>query len=204
MTTNIKWYTSGSLLNRLNCPEIAGKKLYLRIPTTSDFREWVQLRGGSKEFLQPWEPSWKDDELTFTGYKRILQYYIKELKTERGYPFFVFKISDNTLVGGVTISNVRRGASQSCTIGYWMGEQFAGLGLMREAVKLLFPFVFGDLKLNRVEASCIPSNSRSIRLLNALGFSEEGLAKNYLKINGKWEDHILFGMNQDEWKSNCN
>ncbi len=202
MKTNLKWHTFGSLLNRMNCPEILGKELYLRIPTTTDYSQWVQLRSDSKEFLQPWEPIWKEDELTFTGFKRIIQYYMKELKTKRGFPFFVYKISDNTLVGGVTLSNIRRGASQSCTVGYWMGERFAGLGLMREAVEILLPFVFDHLKLHRVEASCLPSNERSIRLLSAIGFCEEGFAKSYLKINGKWEDHILFGMNQNEWNLN--
>ena len=199
MTGNVKWQTTGGILSRLNCPEITGENLYLRVPTTTDYRVWVKLRADSKDFLQPWEPSWKEDELTFAGYKRVIQYYIKEMKAKRGVPFFIFKTSDSTLVGGVTISNIRRGVSQSCTIGYWMGQQFAGLGLMHEALQLLFPFIFGELKMHRVEASCLPANERSVRLLTTLGFVEEGFATSYLKINGKWEDHILFGINQDEW-----
>ena len=149
--------------------------------------------------MQPWEPSWKEDELTFTGFKRLIKYYANELKLKRGYPFFVFKNSNNSLVGGVTLSNVRRGASQSCTLGYWMGEQYAGQGLMSEVMENIVPFVFGNLKLHRLEASCLPINERSVRLLSAIGFCEEGLAKSYLKINGKWQDHILFGLNQEDW-----
>ena len=196
---NLEWLSFGKYTNRLNSPIITGKNLYLRLPNIKDYSQWVKLRAESKEFLQPWEPRWKEDELTFTGFKRIIKYYANELKLKRGYPFFVFKNFNNSLVGGVTLSNIRRGASQSCTLGYWMGEQYAGQGLMSEVMENIVPFVFGNLKLHRLEASCLPINERSVRLLSAIGFCEEGLAKSYLKINGKWQDHILFGLNQEDW-----
>ena len=98
------------------------------------------------------------------------------------------------LVGGISISNISRGISQSCSLGYWIGQKYARRGYMTEAVSIAVDLAFNILKLHRVEAACIPENIASKSVLNKVGFTEEGYARKYLQINGIWKDHILFAM----------
>ena len=107
-------------------------------------------------------------------------------------PMLLFNRHDGALLGGMTIGYIRRGAAQSCMIGYWMGERHAGQGHMLAALRVAIPYIYGGLQLHRIEAACIPDNWKSIRLLEKAGFVREGLLRNYLKINGEWRDHVIF------------
>jgi ribosomal-protein-alanine N-acetyltransferase len=120
------------------------------------------------------------------------------MAADRAYPFLIFQERDGTLLGGVTLANVRRGIVQAGTIGYWTGEPYAGQGTMTRALRVLLPMLFGELGLHRVEAACIPTNAASIRVLEKSGFTREGLARRYLCINGVWQDHLLFGLLHDD------
>jgi len=111
---------------------------------------------------------------------------------DRGYAFFIFRGDDEALIGGITISNVRRGVSQSCAIGYWMGLPYTGQGYMTESVGVLCGFCFDQLALHRVEAACLPHNAASRTVLEHAGFVQEGMARKYLRIAGRWQDHLLF------------
>ena len=91
-------------------------------------------------------------------------------------------------------SNIRRGVAQSGSLGYWIGQPFARQGYMTEALQGLIGFAFDDLGLHRIEAACLPSNQASRAVLEKIGFSEEGFARDYLRINGSWQDHALFAM----------
>ena len=106
----------------------------------------------------------------------------------------MFRASDDALTGGITLSNVRRGVAQMGSVGYWCGQPFARQGQTLAAVRMLTVFAFRTLALHRLEAACLPQNDASRRLLNRAGFKEEGLAAAYLKINGVWRDHVLFGL----------
>nr|TFG53368.1 MAG: N-acetyltransferase [Hyphomicrobiales bacterium] len=180
-------------------PVLKGDRIYLRYPQTADFPQWSEVRGTSKEFLSPWEPTWASDELTRAAFRRRLRRYDSEIRNDTSYPFLVFRNGDNALVGGCTLSNVRRGVCQSVSLGYWIGEPFARNGYTFAAVKLLGGFVFETLGLHRLEAACIPDNLPSKMLLHKLGFREEGLARGYLQIGGEWRDHILFALLKDDW-----
>ncbi|MBB4348408.1 RimJ/RimL family protein N-acetyltransferase [Rhizobium cellulosilyticum] len=107
-------------------------------------------------------------------------------------PMLLFRKDDMTLLGGLTIGYIRRGAAQSCMIGYWMGEKHAGQGHMLAALRVAIPYIYGGLQLHRIEAACIPDNWKSMRLLEKAGFEREGLLRKYLKINGEWRDHMMF------------
>jgi [ribosomal protein S5]-alanine N-acetyltransferase len=157
-----------------------------------DFRPWVELRKTSRNFLEPWEPLWQDDEFTRSAFRYRIHIYNKLSLEDRGQALFMFKLADNELIGAINISNVRRGVAQMATLGYWVGENQARQGHMTEALNLLLPYTFFEMGLNRMEAACLPHNQASISLLKKSGFEQEGLAKNYLKIGGRWEDHLLF------------
>jgi ribosomal-protein-alanine N-acetyltransferase len=175
-------------------PALEGNGVVLRVPEMADFAEWVELRGKSRAFLAPWEPTWPADDLTRPAFRRRLRRYAEDVRSDQAYAFFVFRQSDNALVGGLTLANVRRGVAQAGSLGYWMGAPYARQGFMSEAVRSLIPFAFGPLRLHRLEAACIPTNAASIGLLENCGFQREGLARKYLCINGLWQDHFLFAL----------
>lgn len=179
-------------------PVIRGSGLYLRYPRMADYLAWAQLRADSRQFLTPWEPVWADDELTRGAFRRRIKRYQKETRLDSAYVFFVLRESDDALIGGCTLSNVRRGVTQCCTLGYWIGEKFARQGYMSNALKTLIPFVFRTLGLHRIEAACLTDNEASKSLLTRVGFREEGLARRYLLINGTWADHLLFALLKEE------
>jgi len=173
-------------------PAIVGDSVMLRAPQMSDYAEWATLREASRDFLTPWEPTWPPDDLTRASYRRRIRRYVEDQRSDLAYPLFVFRKSDNVLVGGLTLANIRRGCAQAGNLGYWMGAAFSRQGFMTAAVKLVIPFAFETLRLHRVEAACIPGNAASIRLLEKTGFRREGFAREYLCIDGSWQDHLLY------------
>ena len=179
-------------------PAIEGERVILRQPQMSDHSEWATLRQKSREFLEPWEPVWPADDLTRAAFRRRLKRYAEDQRSDLAYSFFIFRKIDGLLVGGITLSNVRRGVAQAGSIGYWMGEPYARQGLMSMALRALIPFGFATLRLHRLEAACITTNVASIRLLEKSGFQREGYARQYLCINGMWQDHLLYARIKDD------
>ena len=177
---------------------VEGERVALRMPQMSDFPEWAALRDQSRDFLKQWEPIWPVDDLTRGAFRRRLKRYAEDQRSDQAYSFFIFRKADNVLVGGITLANVRRGVAQAGSIGYWIGEPFAREGLMSGALRLLIPFSFATLRLHRLEAACIPTNTASIRLLEKSGFEREGYARQYLCINGIWQDHLLYARIKDD------
>ena len=183
--------------NPLN-PTLRGDRVLLRLPALSDFAQWSRLREQSRAFLTPWEPIWPADDLTKLAFRRRFRRYQREIRNGSGYPFFIFSPDGDTLLGGVTLAQIQRGVTQSAVLGYWMGKPHAGKGLMTAAVRVLIGFAFDTLHLNRLEAACLPRNVASIRLLEKTGFAREGYARKYLCIDGRWQDHMLFGLVRDD------
>jgi [ribosomal protein S5]-alanine N-acetyltransferase len=179
-------------------PAITGDGVVLRAPQMSDCAEWAALREASRDFLTPWEPTWPADDLTRSSFRRRIKRYSEDQRSDLAYAFFVFRKHDDVLVGGLTLANIRRGCAQAGSLGYWMGALFARQGHMTAAVNAIIPFAFASLKLHRVEAACIPSNIASIRLLEKTGFKREGFARQYLCIDGVWQDHLLYARVKDD------
>lgn len=171
-----------------------GERVILRAPKMSDYAEWAEVRRVSRDFLQPWEPTWPPDDLTRGAFRRRLSYYQRDLELGLGYAFFVFRRSDDALLGGVNLRDVRRGVSQSGAIGYWVAGPHARRGYTLDGVRQVVSFSFQTLGLHRLEAACCPENAASSGLLRRAGFELEGRARAYLKINGVWRDHLLFGL----------
>jgi ribosomal-protein-alanine N-acetyltransferase len=178
-------------------PSIAGEGVMLRTPQVTDYSDWAALREASREFLAPWEPTWPADDLSRSAFRRRIRRYAEDLRTDQGYAFLIIRSADGALVGGLTLANIRRGVAQAGSLGYWMGQPHARHGYMTAAVRAVIPFAFTTLRLHRLEAACIPTNTGSIRLLENTRFVREGYARDYLCINGIWQDHLLYGRLND-------
>ncbi len=176
-----------------------GDRVMLRPPERGDWEEWAGLRSESRRFLTPWEPSWAPDSLSRGAFRRRLQRYAIDWRTDQGYSFFLYRLDDGALVGGIGLSNVRRGVAETGSLGYWVGERHARQRYMSQGLQLILGFAFQRLKLHRVEAACLPHNAPSRSLLLKSGFREEGYAREYLCIDGRWQDHMLFALLRDEW-----
>jgi [ribosomal protein S5]-alanine N-acetyltransferase len=177
---------------------VRGRGVWLRPAVMSDYPSWAELRARSREHLTPWEPVWQRDELTRSAFRRRVRHYQREAREDLGYAFLIFKDADDRLIGGLTLSNVRRGVTQAAVLGYWLGLPYVKSGYMTEAVRAVAGFAFEDLRLHRLEAATMPNNLASIRVLERNGFRREGIARGLLKINGAWEDHVLHALVAEE------
>jgi [ribosomal protein S5]-alanine N-acetyltransferase len=173
---------------------VDGEGVYLRAPELRDYQEWADVREASRNFLTPWEPTWAQDETSRGSYRYKLRRYTEDARDDKAHALFVFREDDDALLGGVTLSNIRRGVAQTASLGYWAGQMHAGNGYITSAVRAVVRYAFEDLDLHRVEAACQPDNMASRRVLEKCNFTQEGMARAYLKINGQWRDHVLFGI----------
>lgn len=184
-------------------PHLRGRRIFMRAPQADDYRAWYVLRRRSQDFLRPFEPRWTEADLGRRLYMTRLRRSRQEAGLGTDYTFFIFAGRDDQgdLLGGLTISNIRRRAAQFANVGYWMGEGFAGQGYMSEAVAAILPFAFDTLGLHRLHAAFMPHNAASRRVLEKNGFAEEGFAPGYLQIDGHWADHVLFGLTRERYEA---
>lgn len=182
---------------------LRGPRVMLRLPQMDDYDDWYHLRSTSRDFLKPFEPRWSQADLGKRVFATRVRRAREEAEEGSDYSLMVFLTAEGreTLVGGMTLSNVRRRAAQFVNLGYWMGQPHAGKGLMSEAVSVSLPFVFDTLDLHRIHAAFLPGNTPSRRVLEKNGFVEEGFAEKYLQIDGRWEDHVLFGLTRERYET---
>jgi ribosomal-protein-alanine N-acetyltransferase len=152
----------------------------------------------NKEFLREWEVERNPGYYSLAAQRQLL--LDDRLTREWGTLFkvWIFKRDEpDKIIGSVSLSNIVTGAFLSCHLGYRLDQQEQGKGYMTEAIKLITDYAFHELKLHRVEANIMPKNKASLRVVEKLGFHNEGLARQYLKINGNWEDHIHMVLLED-------
>ena len=183
-------------------PVLRGDGLVLRAARQSDYAAWRALRSQSRAFLKPFEPRWSEADLNPRVFRGRISRSIEQATQGTEYSFLIFedRKAGDLLIGGLTLSNIRRRAAQYGSLGYWMGEPFAGQGRMTRAVGLVIPYVFGTLGLHRVQAACLPDNLASRRVLERNAFREEGYAENYLQIDGAWRDHVLYALTRERYE----
>ncbi|MCB2159012.1 GNAT family N-acetyltransferase [Albidovulum sp.] len=180
------------MLMRRRKVRIETEQLTLRLPAHSDYRAWAALRDESRDFLIPWEPTWASDHLTRRAFTNRVYWAARAATGGTALPVFLIRRDDQTLVGALTLDNIRRGPAQAGTMGYWIGAPFARQGYMREAIRAVVHYAFTELDLSRVEAACLPENAASRGVLEKSGFKYEGVAQSYLQINGRWRNHVLY------------
>ena len=139
------------------------------------------------------------DALTRQAFRRRIRAYETEWRDGTSFSFLVFRRNDEAVVlGGITLSNVRRGVAETASLGYWIGAGHAHQGYMTEALVCALDFAFERLGLHRIEAACLPNNAASKGLLLKAGFTQEGYTRRYLRINGDWRDHLLFAILRED------
>src|SRR3990167_1244715 len=166
--------------------------IVLRAAQLTDYQAWAALRERSRAHLTRWEPDWLDKDAALDAFRAKLRLHDRLHRAGAALALLVFLKSGGEMIGGVTLSDIRLHPAHSATIGYWIGEGHLRQGRGLAAVRLTLDYVFGEKRLNRVEAACQPGNIASRALLARAGFREEGLARDYLFINGGWRDHLLF------------
>jgi ribosomal-protein-alanine N-acetyltransferase len=182
-------------------PKLASARIYLRPPIDKDNASWRNVRRSNMAHLQPYEPQWPEGGLSDSFFRRRLRYQQKEWFNDRNYSLLVMKGDDDTIIGGMNINNVSRGAAQFASLGYWIDKDHVNQGYMGEVMALSLKFCFSFLKLERVNAATLVDNLPSQRVLTRAGFAEEGLAKGYIQINGLRADHKLYGLNKADWRA---
>ena len=180
------------MLMRRRQVRIETDRMSLRPPQHSDFRAWTSLRRASAEFLIPWEPTWSSDHLTRKAFTNRVYWAQRSVSGGTAVPLFLFQRADDSLLGAITLDNIRRGPAQAGTLGYWIGERYARHGFMREAIEAVVHYAFNQLDLSRIEAACLPENAASRGVLEKSGFKYEGVAQSYLQINGRCRNHVLY------------
>lgn len=179
---------------------LGGFRIFMRPAQKKDWPHWAEVRRRNQEYLQPFEPRWAENCLSEDFFERRLARQGRDWQSGHANSFLIFKKEDR-LIGGMNINHICRGAAQYASLGYWLDEEMQGQGYMAEALRLTLRYCFEDLELHRVHAACLLHNERSKKLLIQAGFFEEGQARRYLKINGAWQDHVLYGLTAEDWKS---
>jgi [ribosomal protein S5]-alanine N-acetyltransferase len=172
--------------------KIETERMTLRLPTHGDWTQWAALRDENAAFLTPWEPVWAGDHLTRKAFTNRVYWAARAEAQGTALPLLLVRRDDQALLGAITLDNIRRGPSQSGTLGYWIGERFSRRGYMREAIQSVVHHAYSALDLSRIEAACLPENAASRGVLEKCGFKYEGVAQSYLQISGRWRNHVLY------------
>ena len=180
------------MLGRARRLRLETDRLTLRLPMHADYRAWCALRQDSRDFLQKWEPTWASDHFSRKSFTNRVYWSQRALQQGTAVPLFLIRREDSSLLGAITLDNIRRGPAQAGTTGYWIGQPFARQGYMREAITALVRYAFDTLDISRIEAGCLPENVPSRRLLESCGYKYEGVAQSYLQIDGRWRNHVLY------------
>ncbi len=178
---------------------LQGPRTIIRSPLPEDWPQWAEVRERNRAMLTPLEPTWPQDCLSREFFARRLERQMADWQKGRAYSFLIFADDNQSLLGGININNVSRGAAQFASLGYWLDRDVQGQGYMTEALTQVIDFGFKTINLHRFNAGCLPDNEKSSALLRRLGFEEEGLARKYVQIDGKWQDHRLFGLPVEHW-----
>jgi len=177
---------------------LGGDLVVLRELSLDDAEALLEMRRRNQEFLRPLEPLRPDGFLSPASQRADLEWSLRQRQAGLAYAFGIFETDTGALCGRVALSNIVRAAWQNCTVGYYVDEARNGRGYATEAVRLVTRFALGTAGLHRVQAGVMPRNTPSIRVVEKNGFRFEGLARNYLQINGAWEDHNLYALTTED------
>ena len=181
-------------------PVLRTARLELRLGRSEDIPAILRFYQENREHLTPWWPRWAPDFFMEERWQRRISLDAQEFENDISVHFFLFLQEDSKrIIGLCNFNNITRGSAQFCTLGYGLDYREEGKGLMYEAVTAAVHYMFSQRGLHRIQANYIPHNRRSASLLKRLGFVIEGYARDYLNIDGHWEDHILTALIDPFW-----
>lgn len=173
-------------------------EIYLRLLVEDDAEDLLQLRIRNRDFFQAFEPIRSDTHYTYEQQQQEILKSREAAEQDQAYLLGIFLQETNQLVGRVSLTGVVRGPSQSANLGYYLDREHNGKGYATKAISQILEFAFQKIHLHRVQAGVMPRNHSSIRVLEKNRFRKEGVALRYLKINGVWEDHIIFAITEED------
>ncbi|HHF3131784.1 TPA: ribosomal protein S5-alanine N-acetyltransferase [Vibrio diabolicus] len=174
--------------------------LLLRTAEIGDADMIAEYFQGNREYLKPFEPKREEAFFSVNGW---LQKLIKLNELHRmglGYYCLLVRASSGEMLGTISFSNLSRFPFYSCNVGYSLAEKAQGHGYMRRGLTMACDYMFNVQKLHRIQAGYMPHNKRSEAVLEHVGFNREGYAKDYLLINGEWQDHVLTSLINPNWQ----
>ncbi|WP_379137512.1 GNAT family N-acetyltransferase [Paenibacillus sp. sgz500958] len=171
--------------------------IYITPLLLEDAERLLELRLSNRSFHQQYEPKHDEDFYTLEGQQQLITRRAAETREDRAYMFGIYLL-DGSLIGQITISNIVRGVGQFADIGYFIDHRLQSNGYMTAAVSLIVQYAFRALGLHRVQAAILVHNIASRRVLEKNGFQAEGIARGFIKINNKWQDHQTYAILAEE------
>jgi ribosomal-protein-alanine N-acetyltransferase len=189
-----------------NVPAVVlrGERVELWTPSPADAAALLDFHARNRHWFPRFEPIKPPEYYTTAFWELRLTEWEKERCDGRALRFAMsLGAARDPVVGAVNLSQIERGPYCGCNLGYGLDESEQGRGLMSEALTLVIAYAFDVLNLHRLQAGYLPTNARSGRVLRRAGFVVEGYARDYLLIQGSWEDHILTSLTNPRWRSNA-
>jgi [ribosomal protein S5]-alanine N-acetyltransferase len=175
---------------------VGGAPVILRALTSRDRRQWEALRAGNIDWLRPWEATSPEPMTTGLAFRQLVRHFDREAAQGVLQPFVIE--TEGELVGQMHLFGISWGSLRSAAAGYWVAESHAGRGIVPFALAAACDHAFLVLGLHRVEVNIRPENTASLRVVEKLGFREEGLRLRYLHIDGEWRDHRSFALTRED------
>jgi [ribosomal protein S5]-alanine N-acetyltransferase len=161
-----------------------------------DGPQWLRLRGENARWLEPWEATAPGDQTAVASFGEYVRLLSTQARSGTSLPFVVEL--DGALAGQLTVSQIVFGSLCSASIGYWVSEHVAGRGVIPTAVAMAGDYCLTVLGLHRLEINIRPENAASLRVVEKLGFRDEGVRRRYLHIQGEWRDHRTFALTTED------
>ena len=180
----------------LTARRVGGAPVVLRPMRGRDRRQWETLRAENSEWLRPWEATSPEPTATGIPFRQLVRHFDREASEGRLQPFVIE--TEGRVVGQMHLFGIAWGSLRSASAGYWVAESFAGQGIVPFALAAACDHAFLVLGLHRVEVNIRPENTASLRVVEKLGFNEEGLRRRYLHIDGRWRDHRSFALTVED------
>ena len=185
----------------LEPPVLGTERLLLRMAEESDIPAILKYLSENRAHFAPWDPPQPRNFETLEHWQERIRSQHEDFESDRAVRFLMFGLSEpDRVLGSISLSAIQRGPAQYCNLGYQIAETEQGKGLMTEGLRAVLEFAFGPLHLHRVAANYVPHNVRSGAVLRRLGFNVDGYARDYLRIGGRWQDHILTSLTNPNWQ----
>ncbi|MEP7328840.1 MAG: GNAT family N-acetyltransferase [Betaproteobacteria bacterium] len=181
---------------RAPAPTITGPRVYLRPPQRSDAAAFVAAVRASRQAHGRWTsaPATRERFVSFVD-------RFKRGTAPATHASYLMLTRDDEIAGIFNFSEIVRGVFLSTYLGYYGFSPWIGHGYMREGMALALDVAFRQLKLHRVEVNIQPANLRSVALAERTGFTREGYSRRYVKLGGRWRDHLRFAMLAEDWRT---